>query len=114
MHLAVHRHIHDQIAKDACLTAETSSGRDRPQSITTRLDWRDWANMCARRDDAVLGEIAFHRLDLAATTKAPAAADRIKINFEMAGRLEQRRAQRKAAALAGRQKDDEGLIVRRF
>ena len=59
--------------------------------------------------DAELGELALADLDLAAPADAAAAADRIDVDAEAARRLEQRRAQREAAALARGHEDDEGV-----
>ena len=63
--------------------------------------------MVLRRADAVLGELALGDVDLAAAAKPAPAADRIEVDAQRARRLQQRRAMREPAALAGRREDDE-------
>ncbi len=57
----------------------------------------------------MLGEMTFLDLDLAAPAGRAAAADALDIDAERARGIEHRRADRKAAALAGRHEEDEGI-----
>src|SRR3546814_11239063 len=60
--------------------------------------------------DAVLGELADADLDLAAATEPAPAAHGIDVDAQAARGLEDRRADRKAAAAAGGREDDEGVV----
>ncbi len=60
----------------------------------------------------MLGELALRDQHLAAAAQAAAAAYRIDVHAEAARGLQQRRAHRKMAALAGRREDDERIAGR--
>src|SRR3546814_10683097 len=60
--------------------------------------------------DTVLGEFAEADLDLAAAAQAAPAADRIDVDAQAARRLQDRRADREAAAPPRGGEDDEGVV----
>lgn len=62
--------------------------------------------MVERRDDLVLGEIAFLHGDLAAPAGGSPAAHALDIDAEQAPHPQHRRADREAPALAGRHEQD--------
>jgi hypothetical protein len=57
----------------------------------------------------VLGELALHEVHLATAAQAAASAHGVHIDPEGTSSGEERCADRKAAALAGRGEDDEGV-----
>src|SRR5579872_6896680 len=108
LNLRIRRHVDDEIAADFRLAAEAAAVLERSALLDIALlDAVPGRDVIGRRDDAVLGEMARRDLDLAAAANAAAAADRIEIDAEAAGRFEHARAFRQALALARRREDNE-------
>ena len=85
-------------------------GQRSPARITA-LRGAQWGQILGTRVDPVLGEVALHDQNLAATTQSAAAAHRIHVNAERASRLQQRRPQRKSSALAGGSEDYQCILI---
>jgi hypothetical protein len=75
MYLAARRHIHHQVALDARRAGKAVSGRQRPPPRKLLLGGAEGSQILRPRIDTVLGEVAFHHQDLAASAQCPAAAD---------------------------------------
>ena len=79
MHLALGRHINDEIAQDARLAAESAARRQRAALVDPALLHRaPWRHMIFRGKQRVLGEFALRDIDLTAPADAAAAADRVR------------------------------------
>ena len=68
--------------------------------------------MILRGGDAVLGELAFLHLDLAAPANAAPAAHALDVDAERARRIEHRRAERKTPPPPGGHEEDERVFDR--
>ncbi len=108
VHLAGRGHIDHQVALDLRGAGEAVARRQRAPARVALLggtdaarDWRRW------RRHAVLGEVALHDQHLAASAERASAAHRVDVDPEGARGLQQRRAERKASALARRREDDQ-------
>ena len=107
MHLALGRHIDDEIAQDARLAAEPAARRQRAALVDPALLYRaPWRHMIVRGIERVLGEFALGDVDLAAPANAAAAADRVEIDAELARDLEHAGALGDFVAFARRREDD--------
>src|SRR3546814_12029649 len=80
----------------------------RPPRSTRTVTLFPYTTLC--RSDTVLGEFADADLDLAAAAQAAPAADRIDVDAQAARRLQDRRADREAAAPPRGGEDDEGVV----
>src|SRR3546814_14723724 len=77
---------------------------------STRTDTHFPSTPLFRSADTVLGECADADRDLAAAAQAAPAADRIDVDAQAARRLQDRRADREAAAPPRGGEDDEGVV----
>ena len=101
--LHVLRHVDDEVALDRGGAGEAALGRQaRRASRRSAPRCRRRARGGRARGDAVLGELAFLHLDLAAPADAAPAADALDIDAERARRVEHRRADGKAPPPARR------------
>ena len=103
------RHVDDEIAHDAGLAREPAALGKAAQLVIALLDLGELGDMGGARDDAMLGELALADIDLAAAADGPSATDGIDVDAQRAGSLEDGRSGGKAAALARRREDDEGV-----
>src|ERR1700722_16821057 len=107
MHLALGRHINDEIAEDARLAAESAARRQRAALVDPALLHRaPWRHMIFRGKQRVLGEFALRDIDLTAPADAAAAADRVEIDAESARDLQHAGAVGDFVAFARRREDD--------
>ena len=107
VHLAARRHVDDDVRFDGAPN-RTGAGRRRSE---LRLAKRRSGSLNRDRlaldeDHPVLRELALGDQHLASPAEPAAAADRIDVHAEGARRLEDRRADWEAPALAGRGEDD--------
>jgi len=107
MDLALRRHVDDDVAHQPRRAGEAAAGEQRLPRRESCLGLAERRQVARRGDDAVLGELAYGDLDLAAAADAAAAADGIDVDAERAARLQERRAEREPAALPRRREDDE-------
>ena len=98
VHLAVGRHVDDDVALDLRRAGKAPPGRHRLAAAVVLLDGAERREVGGARRHAVLGEFALGQHDLAAAADAAPAAHRIDVDAERARRLQQRRAERKAPA----------------
>ena len=107
MHLALGRHINDEIAQDARLAAESAARRQRAALVDPALLHRaPWRHMIFRGKQRVLGEFTLGDIDLTAPADAAAAADRVEIDAEFARDLQHAGAVGDFVAFARRCEDD--------
>ena len=105
--LALGRDVDHDVAQEPRLAAEAALAAEPAAAAIALLDLAERRDVVVRRADAVLGELALGDRHLAAPAQAAAAAHRIDVDAERARDLEQRRAEREAAAPARRREDDE-------
>ncbi len=105
--LALGRDVDHDVAEQLRLAAEPALGPEPAPPAVAPLDLAEWRDVVARRADAMLGELALGDRHLAAPAQAPPATHQIDVDPERARDLEQRRAEREAAALARRREDHE-------
>ena len=107
MHLALGRHVDDEIAQDARLAAESAARRQRAALVDIALLHRaPRRHMIFRGIERVLGEFALGDVDLTAPADAAAAADRVEIDAEFARDLQHAGAVGDFVAFARRREDD--------
>ncbi len=109
MDLALGRDVDEDVAVDRGPAAEPAVAGEAAQSVVLRLvgTWRREAG--ARRPDAVLRELTLAGPDLAAAAQAAPAADRVEVDAEGSGSIEDRRPVGEAAAPPGRGEDDDPI-----
>ena len=89
VHLAVRRHVDDEVALDLRLAAEPAAvGQRAALAGVALLDRVPGRDVVGARVDAVLGERALADVDLAAPADAAPAADAIDIDAELARGLQ--------------------------
>ena len=107
MNLTFGRHVDDEIAANPGLASKPPAGGERSALRgVAGLDLSRWRHMIGAGLKSMLGEIALRDFDLTAAANASPAADRIEIDAERARGLEQTRAFRELAPLAGGGEDD--------
>ena len=107
VHLAVRRHVDHHIALYFCRARESAAGLQLLSARIPHFGVADRRDAVRAGADTVLRKLALGDQNLAASTKSPPAAYRIDVHTERTRRLQQRRAHRKASALAGRGKYNE-------
>jgi hypothetical protein len=100
MHLAARGYVDNQVAFDTGMAGQPVSGRQRFAAREILLRFGERARVGGARVDAVLGKVALHDENLAATAQSPPTTHRVNINAERTRRLEKRRSDRKSPALA--------------
>src|SRR5690606_12987883 len=96
------RHVDDEVALDGGGTGQPAAFRKAAHTLVALLLRAPGRDVVLRRDDLVLGEVAFLHNDLAAAAGRAPAAYRLHVDAELTRGVEHRRAFRKPPALAGR------------
>ena len=107
MDLALGRHVHDDIGAHLGQAAEAPLSGDAATRRELDLQRRRRREMLQARGDAVLRELAHRWFDLATPAEAVAAAHRVDVHAEPAGRVEHRRPGREAPSPPRWREDDE-------
>src|SRR6056297_3848671 len=109
VHLAFRGNVDDDVALNRGLTAEAASLLQAAHTVIAFLDRVPFRQRVGRDGDAVLGEVAIGRRDLAFRTDAAPAADAVEIDAKLPRGGQDGRADGKAAAFGRWRKDDEGV-----
>ena len=109
VNLAARRHIDHDVRFDAGLAREPAPRRERLPARITLLGFRQRRKTVGGGPYAVLCELALRHENLSATADGAAAADGVDVDAQCPRRGEQRRADRKPSALAGRREYDERI-----
>ena len=107
--LAVGRDVDDHVAAQVGGTRQPASLGEPLLAVVLGLALGRRGQVVGAGSDAVLGERAERRHDLAATAEAAPATDRVDVDAERARGVEDRRPLGEPAAPAGRREDDEGI-----
>ncbi len=109
MHLALGRHVDDEVAPDLGLAAEPAALCKRlelaPLAIAS-LDFSDRGEVPGTRGDRVLGKFTLGAGHLATPAQAASAAYRVHVDTETPRRIENRRTDREYAAPPRRREND--------
>ena len=103
------RHVDDEIAEDQRRAGEAAAFGQAAHALVALFLRALWRDVFVGGHDLVLGEIALLHLDLAASAGGAAAAHALDIDAERTRGIEDRRADGKAAALAGRHEKNERI-----
>ncbi|MNY35154.1 hypothetical protein D3C86_1695410 [compost metagenome] len=111
VHLAGWRHIDHRIAQQPGRAAQPATRVEHAAALFPGLLGGAFAAQVAGGGrHPVLGETAFAQVDLATAAEATAAAHRVDIDPQRPGGFQQRSAQGKAAAVAGRGEYDKCIL----
>ncbi len=90
MDLALSGHVDDEVSADRGGAAQSHAPGQRSSPRVAPFDGSRGGEVRGIDADAVLGELAEHRLDLASATDAAATADRVDVDAQLAGGVEHR------------------------
>ena len=110
MHLALRRHIDDDVGQRSGLASEAPAVGEAPLGAVAFLNGIPFAQGCGRGANPVLGKLSEGRHNLASPADTAAAAYGVEIDAERPGCLEQRRATRKPSPPPGRREYDQRIF----
>ena len=108
------RHVDEQVAEHLAPRSRGGRRLERAAAVVRVLGGADRRQVVGIAGDAVLGELAERRHDLATTADAAAAAHRVEVDAELARRVEHGATGFDVAAAAGWGEDDGGHGRRRL
>ena len=109
--LHVLRHVDDEVALDGGVAGEAALVLQFPADAhVARFRFGEGRQVILRGGDAVLGELAFLHLDLAAPADAAPAAHALDVDAKRPRRIEHRRAERKPPPPPGGHEEDERVF----
>ena len=106
--LALGRDVDHDVPEDVRRAAQPRARDQRPAAVVVALRRAGGGEVVGGRGDGVLGERAERRLHLATAADAPAAAHRVQVDTQLAGRVEDGRAGAHGAPPPGRHEDGDG------